>query len=189
MNIELRSAKIISVETEEKANEILKNIKAGNISFEDAVREYSIYDNKDRDGSLGNFPRGFMWPEVEEVLFNMEIGEVSEVIKNEQGFNIIKREEACNEAVHSKHILVETEQKANEILNDIKSGKISFEDAARENSLCPSKDNGGDLGIVGRDTFVKEFDEAVFSMNEGEISEPVKTQFGYHIIRLESRYE
>ena len=92
------------------------------------------------------------------------------------------------ESVNASHILVDTEERANEILTKIKAGEISFEDAARENSSCPSKANGGSLGDFGKGQMVPEFDAAVFAMEEGTISDtPVKTQFGYHLIKLNSK--
>ncbi len=93
------------------------------------------------------------------------------------------------ESVNASHILVDSEEKANEILAKINAGEISFEDAARENSSCPSSENGGNLGEFTRGQMVPEFDEAVFSMNVGEVSAPVKTQFGYHLIKLVSKNE
>ncbi len=95
----------------------------------------------------------------------------------------------AGDAVNASHILVDTEEKANEILAEIRSGAVSFEDAARKNSTCPSSENGGNLGEFTRGQMVPEFDAAVFSMNEGEISAPVKTQFGYHLIKLISKKE
>ena len=85
--------------------------------------------------------------------------------------------------VSASHILVNSESDAHDILNKINAGEMSFEDAARTYSSCPSRAQGGDLGEFGRGQMVPEFDQAVFSMNVGEISAPVKTQFGYHIIR------
>ena len=90
---------------------------------------------------------------------------------------------------NAKHILVDTEEKANEILAQIKAGEVTFEDAARAHSTCPSKDQGGDLGTFGKGQMVPEFEEATFAMNVGDISEPVKTQFGYHLIKLEAKNE
>lgn len=87
------------------------------------------------------------------------------------------------ETVRASHILVDSEEKANEVLEEITDG-MSFEEAAKKYSSCPSKDSGGDLGQFGRGQMVPEFESAVFSMEKGEISEPVKTQFGYHIIKL-----
>ena len=90
--------------------------------------------------------------------------------------------------VNAGHILVDSEERANEILADIKSGKVSFEDAAKEFSSCPSGQNGGSLGEFGRGQMVPEFDTAVFAMEAGEVTDaPVKTQFGYHLIKVYSK--
>lgn len=94
------------------------------------------------------------------------------------------------ETVNASHILVDTEESAKEIYAKITAGEISFEDAAKEYSSCPSKERGGSLGDFGRGQMVPEFDSAVFSMSVGEVtSEPVKTQFGYHLIKLNSKSE
>lgn len=86
--------------------------------------------------------------------------------------------------VKAAHILVKTEDEAGAVLYDIQQGK-SFEDAAREKSLCTSGKKGGELGWFGRGQMVKEFEDAAFSMQKGDISKPVKTRFGWHIIKLE----
>ena len=94
------------------------------------------------------------------------------------------------DTVNASHILVATEDEAKDILSKINGGEMSFEDAARKYSSCPSKENGGGLGEFTRGQMVPEFDEAVFAMGEGEISAaPVKTQFGYHLIKLNARSE
>lgn len=84
--------------------------------------------------------------------------------------------------VHARHILVKTEDEAREILFDLKKGNKDFEAAARERSICPSGKKGGDLGWFGRGQMIKEFEKAAFSMKPGELSKPIKTQFGWHII-------
>lgn len=93
------------------------------------------------------------------------------------------------EKVGASHILVDNEEKAKEILEKINNKEISFEDAARAESSCPSNENGGNLGEFTRGQMVPEFDEACFSMEVGEINGPVKTQFGYHLIKLNSKTE
>jgi len=93
------------------------------------------------------------------------------------------------ESVNASHILVESEDVAKDLLAKINAGDVSFEDAARDNSTCPSKENGGNLGEFTKGQMVPEFDEAVFKMNVGEITGPVKTQFGYHLIKLNSKNE
>ena len=85
--------------------------------------------------------------------------------------------------VHAAHILVKTESEAKVILFDLKKG-ASFEDIAKEKSTCPSGKKGGDLGWFGRCMMVKEFEDAAFSTPKGELSNVVKTQFGYHIIKV-----
>ena len=95
----------------------------------------------------------------------------------------------AGETVNASHILVDSEERATALLEEIKSGKISFEDCARANSSCPSKDNGGNLGEFTRGQMVPEFDDTVFAMYVGEISGPVKTQFGYHLIKLVAKNE
>ncbi|MCF6461592.1 peptidylprolyl isomerase [Clostridium sp. Cult3] len=92
------------------------------------------------------------------------------------------------EAARASHILVDDEQKANEVLAEIDGG-LSFEEAASKYSNCPSKANGGDLGEFTRGKMVPEFEEVAFSMEEGKISQPVKSQFGYHLIKLNYRKE
>ncbi len=91
------------------------------------------------------------------------------------------------ETVSASHILVETEEAATDLLAKINAGEISFEDAARENSTCPSGQNGGSLGEFGRGQMVPEFEEACYAMEIGAISAPVRTQFGYHLIRLDGK--
>ena len=85
--------------------------------------------------------------------------------------------------VKASHILVKTEQEARALLFDIKRG-TSFEDTALKHSLCPSKKNGGDLGWFGKGMMVKEFEDSAFTLPKGELSQPVKTQFGWHIIKV-----
>lgn len=94
---------------------------------------------------------------------------------------------AGEESVSARHILLETEEKAKDVLSKIQKGEVSFEDAAKVYSTCPSGERGGDLGEFGRGQMVKEFDTACFEMEEGELRGPVKTQFGFHLIKLEKK--
>ncbi len=131
----------------------------------------------------------------EDMLINFAtakaIEEVKEATEDEvKAFYEANKERfSVGETVNASHILVDSEEKANELLEEIKSGKTSFEDCARANSSCPSKENGGNLGEFTRGQMVPEFDTAVFSMNVGEVSGPVKTQFGYHLIKLIAKNE
>lgn len=96
---------------------------------------------------------------------------------------------AAQELVTASHILVDSEEEAAQLLAQIREGAISFEDAARAHSSCPSSQNGGSLGEFGRGQMVKEFDDACFSMEVGELRGPIQTQFGWHVIRLDGKRE
>ena len=86
--------------------------------------------------------------------------------------------------VRAQHILVPDENEAKAVKNEIESGKITFEDAAEKYSECPSKANGGNLGYFGRGMMVKEFEQAAFDGTVGKVSNPVQTQFGWHLIKV-----
>lgn len=92
------------------------------------------------------------------------------------------------EQVKARHILVDNEDAAKAVIADLKSG-ISFEEEAKAKTKDPSgKDTGGDLGFISKEDTVPEFSEAAFKLKPGEITQaPVKTQFGWHVIKVEDR--
>jgi peptidyl-prolyl cis-trans isomerase C len=90
--------------------------------------------------------------------------------------------------VNARHILVETEDEAKAIVDALNDG-ADFEELAKEKSTGPSSVNGGDLGYFGESDMVPEFGTAAFALEVGEISPPVQTQFGWHVIKLEDRRE
>ncbi|MCK5915349.1 MAG: peptidylprolyl isomerase, partial [Deltaproteobacteria bacterium] len=85
--------------------------------------------------------------------------------------------------VRARHILVQDEATAKEIEKKLKGG-ADFATLAQESSKCPSSSKGGDLGFFTRDRMVKEFADVAFTLKKGEVSDPVKTKFGYHIIEV-----
>ena len=89
------------------------------------------------------------------------------------------------EEIHARHILVTTEAEAKEIQERLKKGE-DFATVAKEKSKDPSAE-GGDLGFFGRGQMLKPFEDAAFQLKEGEISNPVQTQFGWHIIKIEEK--
>ena len=91
--------------------------------------------------------------------------------------------------VTAKHILTKEEDKSKEILEKLNNGEMSFEEAAQTYSTCPSGQRGGNLGEFGKGQMVKEFEDAAFSAEIGKVVGPVKTQFGYHLIMVDSRTE
>ena len=86
----------------------------------------------------------------------------------------------------ARHILVDSEEKCNELKSEIDGG-IPFEDIAKANSQCPSGAQGGDLGQFGPGQMVPEFDKVVFNGDVGVLYGPVKTQFGYHLLEVTGR--
>lgn len=93
----------------------------------------------------------------------------------------------AGDSFNASHILVDSEELANELRAKIESGELTFENAAKEHSTCPSGKQGGSLGDFGHGQMVPEFENACAELSEGEVSSPVKTQFGWHIIRLNSK--
>lgn len=91
------------------------------------------------------------------------------------------------EEVQARHILVDAEDKAKELAEKIKGG-ADFAALAKENSKDPgSKDEGGMLGFFSRGQMVPQFEDAAFGLKKGEVSAPVKSQFGWHLIKVEDR--
>ena len=92
-----------------------------------------------------------------------------------------------DEEVQARHILVDSEDKAKELAEKIAKGE-DFAKLAKENSKDPgSKEDGGMLGFFGRGQMVPQFEEAAYRLKKGEVSPPIKSQFGYHLIKLEDR--
>ncbi len=165
----------------------------GQLTFGEAAARHSSCPSSAQGGSLGGFVRGQMVPEFDEVAFNLEPGEISEVFSTAYGFHIILRQET----IQASHILLayqgaerssatRTKEEALEIIEglqeSISDGSLTFTDAAAENSDCPSSSNGGDLGPFPRGVMAPAFEEAAFALEPGDISGIVETPFGYHLI-------
>lgn len=113
---------------------------------------------------------------------------VEERITDEQlqeAYQQFLKDNPAQQEVKARHILVETEEKAKELIEQLKGG-ADFEELAKTASTGPSGPRGGDLGWFAKDAMVPEFAEAAFSLEKGQITEePVKTQFGWHVIKVE----
>jgi peptidyl-prolyl cis-trans isomerase C len=91
------------------------------------------------------------------------------------------------EEVRARHILVESQEKARDLFEKIAHG-ADFARLAKEHSKDPgSKDQGGELGFFGRGQMVPQFEEAAFKLKKGEVSQPIETQFGWHLVRVDER--
>lgn len=87
-----------------------------------------------------------------------------------------------NKMITACHILVEKEFEMQDVQKKLKEG-VRFEQLAKDFSTCPSSKQGGLLGEFGRGQMVREFDKVAFSLKVGEVSSPVRTKFGYHLIK------
>ncbi len=181
-----------------KAMDIIRQAKAG-VPFDSLARQYS--DDKgtaEKGGDLQWFTAGMTVPVFDQAVYALTPGEVRATpVRTMFGYHVVKlvdRKPARGE-IHVSHILVRLPQenptdtaaafqKITLILDSLKNG-TDFADLAMRNSEDPSSGgNGGDLGWFGRRKFVPEFEAAAFALNTDETSGIVRTQFGYHIIRV-----
>jgi peptidyl-prolyl cis-trans isomerase C len=98
----------------------------------------------------------------------------------------VTKEMAGEQEIHARHILVASEDDAKAVFEQLRKG-ADFATLAKEKSKDPSSSEGGDLGYFTRDRMVPEFADAAFRLQVGQISDPVKTEFGWHIIKLEDK--
>ena len=92
-----------------------------------------------------------------------------------------------SQSVRASHILVKTEAEAKDLITQINTEE-DFANLAAQHSLCPSGANGGDLGFFPRGMMVKPFEDAAFNLEIGKVSEPVQTQFGWHLILVTDKH-
>ncbi|WP_172372937.1 peptidylprolyl isomerase [Sporosarcina jiandibaonis] len=128
-----------------------------------------------------NWTEEFFEQQVEMKVLNEKLIESLDEVPEEQ----IKEEyEKMKKEIHARHILVDDEKTANEVIAKLKDGG-DFTELAKEYSTEPvAKETGGDLGWFGPGKMVPEFEDAAFDLPENELSEPVKTSFGYHVIEV-----
>ena len=115
----------------------------------------------------------------------IEEGMTEEALK--AGYEKFVAESKGGEEVRASHILVETEGQAKEIVSEL-AGGADFVELAKAKSIGPTSDKGGDLGFFKRDGMLAEFSDAAFALNDGEITPtPVRTQYGWHVIKVVER--
>ncbi len=183
----------------DKIRNIQKMLQEGG-DFNELAAKYSEDPSaKMNKGDLGWTNRGDFVPEFEEAAYSLEVGETSDIVQTQFGFHIIQLLDRQGEKIHTRHILVQlrptaddeqrTIQRLREIRQKILNGEATFEEMALQNSDDPNvQQDKGHLGEFAVNNFqVKAFAEAVKKLKPGEISEPFKTEFGYHLIMLHKR--
>jgi peptidyl-prolyl cis-trans isomerase C len=93
---------------------------------------------------------------------------------------------SSEQEVRARHILVETEDEAKQVEEELKKG-ADFAELAKKKSKDPGASDGGDLGFFTKDQMVPEFSAVAFALEPGKISDPVKSQFGWHVIKVEEK--
>lgn len=188
---------------EARAKEAYDKAKAGE-DFAQLALTYSDSTTNIEGGSLG-WRKGSQLPSiVADQVVKMKAGEVCEPIRTPSGFHIFRLNElrggiqqAVVAQVHARHILLTTneleddqtvEQKLNGIRERIVNGHEDFAAIAAVTSQDPgSAADGGDLGWTGPGTFVPEFEKQIAALQDNQISQPFKTQFGWHIVQVLGR--
>ncbi len=210
------------IEASVKLSHVLLNIQAGDEAVQAAREKIEsiqkrIQESEDfaklagefsedpgsskRGGELGLIQRGDFVREFEEAAFALEPDQVSEIVRTQFGFHIIKLIERRGEKINVRHVLMRvptaagdeqrTREKAEQIRSDIVAGKSTFAEAAKKFSNDQTtNEKGGDLGWFEAEQLqVAAFREAARTLDPGEISEPLKTEFGYHLLRLDEKRE
>jgi peptidyl-prolyl cis-trans isomerase C len=101
-------------------------------------------------------------------------------------YEAASKEITGEDEVHARHILVETEDEAKAVEEELKKG-ADFAELAKKKSKDPGASDGGDLGFFTKDQMVPEFSAVAFALEPGKISDPVKSQFGWHVIKVEEK--
>jgi peptidyl-prolyl cis-trans isomerase D len=159
------------------------------IPVKDFSDQVSITDSMLKDYFDKNQDRFIKPMKVSVDFVELNLDEVTKSISpSDDDLAILYDEEknrfSTDEERKAQHILVEKKVTADQVISLINEGK-SFEDLAKEYSIdTGSKDSGGDLGFFGIGVMVPEFETAVFAMKEGEVSAPIKSEFGFHVIKL-----
>jgi peptidyl-prolyl cis-trans isomerase C len=124
------------------------------------------------------------------LLMGFELQEEAKAAVSENGmqqtYQDAVKSMAGQEEVRARHILVESEDEAKTILTELKGG-ADFATLAKEKSKDPGAAQGGDLGYFSKEQMVPEFADVAFKMYAGQLSNPVKTQFGWHVIKVEDK--
>ena len=190
-----------------RADEVARRAKGGE-DFAKLAAEFSDANNRGRDGGVLGLLPADKYPELfQRSVQRARVGEVVGPVRSGAGFHVLKLLERKQNndlpdvkipQTHVQHILLKTgpsqsEQVARERAADFKrriqSGQATFEQLARQYSQDDSAKEGGDLGWAAPGQFVPEFEQAMNNLNDGQVSDPVVSRFGVHLIRVDGRRE
>lgn len=179
-----------------RAREVQQMAKSGQ-DFGELAQEYSEGPSASLGGELGFFGEGDMVPEFEKTAFNMEIGDISDPVRTQFGYHIIKLNDRSGDEVSAAHILFKVSPTKEDTLralemavglyDRIQNGE-EFADLARTYSADENtREAGGKLGTYALEDLISPYSEAVTELQVGQVSQPVLGEFGYHLIRVDAR--
>lgn len=196
--MEVDAGEAARAEALRKIEDIKKRLDSGE-DFAEIAKQFSQDPGSaSNGGELGFVDRGTFVPEFEEAAFQLKNGETSGIVETQFGFHILKMVENRGDRVNVRHILIQlprTEDDDQRVLseitdirNQIKNG-ASFAEMAKEYSDdAESQDKGGDLGWLPVNTLqIREFRMVADTLGVGKVSQPFKTQFGYHLVLIEDK--
>ena len=171
---------------EEKLRNRLLNEIIGNELFYCYGKEQGIQDDKEFQAEVERYTKELT---IKIMMKKILAGtKVTEEAANKY-YNENQDEFTDPEKVATRHILVETEEEALKIKKDIEDKVISFEDAAMKNTMCPTCMDGGFIGSVSRGMLYPEIDAVIFNWEVNKLTNPIKTEMGYHIVLVEDKKE
>jgi len=194
-----KPSKSQNTETRKKLLQIKEDILNNKISFSDATKKYSQDPGSaNQGGNLGFVSKGTFVKEFERAAFSLKEGEISDIVETEFGLHIIKLIEKRGENINVSHILLKVEAGKEDnkntinMLSTIKDSIINGGDfdkfALKYSDDTDVKDNKGHLGEFPINTLqIESFQDIVKDLSEGEISKPFQSEYGYHILKLNSR--
>lgn len=182
----------------ELAKEISAKAQAKGADFAELAKKHSEGPSGPDGGDLGNFEPGQMVPAFSEATVKLKIGEISGPVESQFGYHIIQRKKLVEDLCAS-HILIqyagssratesikrtkeEALKLAKEVARKAQAKDADFAALAKEHSDGPSGPNGGDLGVFAPGQMIKSFSAATVLLKVGQVSDPVESDFGYHVI-------
>jgi hypothetical protein len=188
-------------EAKKLAQELFEKVNKDPEALAALAKKHSSGPSAQRGGSLGAWPKGRMVPEFDKAIATIKVGEVTGPVESPFGYHVIRRD-ALPPMHAGSHVLVaykgamraapnvtrskeQARKLADQIAKEARADPEKFTELAKKHSDGPSGPRGGSLGVWPKGQMVPQFDTAIEKLKIGEISDPVETPFGFHVIKRE----